>query len=113
MSRTRRRSSAAFCIRFSTNPSWLPRSTRLVSGSSTARQGKCFTSMSMPPSYPSMTTSVFPANTPITALSLSYSTAASQADTYRRQKLSASGASRSVDRACHAAMIRSRTSSCA
>ena len=91
----RRRSSAAFCIRFSTNPSWLPRSTRLVSGSSTERVGKCFTSSSSPPVKPSMTTSVLPANTPMMASCRSVTGWASQAETYRRQNCSGSDSSSS------------------
>lgn len=74
----RRRSRAAFFMTLSPKPSWLPRSTLLVSGSSTERRGNCLASSTTPPEKPSMTSRVLPANTAVTAFSRSVSTAASQ-----------------------------------
>ena len=45
------------------------------------RVGNCFTSINMPPGQPSTTSSVLPANTPMTAFSRLVSTAASLAET--------------------------------
>ena len=109
----RRRSRAAFCIRFSTKPSWLPRRTRLVSGSSMERVGNCFTSIRIPPSQPSTTSSVLPEKTPSTAASFFRQTAASQAVTKRWRNASGVFMSVRSGAASHWAMIRSKTPSCA
>ena len=104
----RRRSRAAFCIRFSTKPSWLPRRTRLVSGSSMERVGNCLTSMRMPPQKPSTTRRVLPENTPSTASSLLRQTAASQAVTQRLRNASNVGMAVKSGRDSHWAIMRSK-----
>ena len=109
----RRRSSAAFFIMFSTKPSWLPRSTLLVSGSSIERSGNCFASITAPPVKPSMTKSVLPANTADTALSISCSTLESQAVTYCSTKSCSVAMPSSDESAIHAESIRSSIASCA
>ena len=82
-----------------------------MSGSSMERVGNFFTSIRMPPGQPSTTSSVLPANTPMTAFSRLRSTAASLAETQRAQKSSGPVTSLSEGSDCQAAMMRSSTSS--